>query len=309
MSNKNISGTHFQGPVLGSNKSYGGLFVDVPAAAVEAVRSPYQINLEDFNSPIADGDLAASGWTLTAVTSGTGATEVVDAETGYLLLHPGSVDDAGPNIAYNAAPSATTTASPPLNMLGEIDSTATLMDARELFFQYRVGFSTESATGVWQGKAMFGWLTDSTACMAPGTGVPTLKAEGGIGFHIGEDGVLGVFSQTATLTAAPTVTTGTNVLTDLATVAAADTFVWYTLGFRTRWVDASAGTGVTDFYVNGRKTNTITDGLPMDGTGTYATTFEVLNGPAGLECDMAIDYIVSGITRPGLTYPYSTGAY
>jgi len=305
MSNKNIKGTHFQGPLLGSDSARGGLYKDIPLSAVEAIRSPYQVHVEDFRNPIADGSLAATGWTLLPIGAGTGATEVVDAETGYLLLNPGSVDDGGFNIAYNAAPSGATTASPGLDILGEIDCTATLMDARELFMEMRVGFSTESATGVWQGKAMFGYLTDDQACMAPSTGVPTLAAEGGTGFHIGEDGVIGVFSQTAALTVAPTNVTGSNVLTDLAVVAAADTFVWYTLGFRTRWVDASAGTGHTDFFVNGKKTNTIVGGLPMDGTGTYAATIEAINGPAGLEMDMAVDYIVSGITRPGLTYPYS----
>lgn len=306
MSNDKVKGTHFQGPILGSAASKGGLFRDVPTASFEQVRSPYQMHVEDFRAPTADGALAASGWTLTAIGLGTGASEVVDAETGYLLLHPGSVYDGGGNIAYNAAPSADTTASPPLDILGEIDSTATIMDNRELIMEMRVGFSSENEA--WQGKAMLGWLTDDTDCMAPLTGVPTLKAGGGIGFHVGETGVLGVFSQTAALTAAPTSVTGHNILTDVAAVGA-EAFVWYTLGFRTRWIDASAGTGHTEFYVNGIKTNTISDGLPMDSTGTYAVTFEYINGPADREMDLAVDYIISGITRPGLTYPYSSGVW
>ncbi len=297
--------THHQKPILGHANNGSGLFKDMPEGG-SIFRSPYQMHFEDFNNPIRTGAFEASGWTHSIIGAGTGADEIVDAETGYLLLHPGSVDDGGFSLAYNVAADAVTTATPPLNLLGEIDCTATLMDSRELMFNYRVGFSSESAA--WQGKALFGWITDDIACMAPATGVPTLKAEGGIGFHIGETGVLGVFSQTATLTAAPTNVTGTNVLDDIALVSA-EAFVWYNLGFRTRWGDAGTGIGHTDFFVNGRLTNTITNGLPMDGTGTYSTRFEVINGPAGKEIDIAIDSIASGITRPGLTWPYDTGNF
>lgn len=304
MSNRNITGTHFQGAILGSDAAEGGLFADVPVAAFEQTRTPYQIQVEDFDYPFADGVLAASGFTLTDIGSASSPTEVVDAATGYLLLNPGVGDDDGSQIAYNTAPTGATTANPELNLLGPITSTATLMDNREMIMKFRVGFSSETTT--WGAKACFGWITTDTSFMAPATGALTIAAGGGTGFHVGEDGTLGVFSTNAAVTSSTD--TGTNVLTDIAAVDA-DTFVWYTLGFRTRWVDASAGTGHTDFYVNGKKTTTITDTMPMDSTEAYSVAIEYLNGAAGFNMDMAVDYVISGLSRPGITYPYSAGSW
>ena len=173
-----------------------------------------------------------------------------------------------------------------------------------MIMKFRVGFSSETTT--WGAKACFGWITTDTALMTAATGVLDIAAGGGTGFHVGEDGTLGVFSTNAAVTSSTD--TGVNVLTDIAAVTAGD-FVWYTLGFRTRWLDASAGTGFTDFYVNGNKSVRITDTMPMDSTEAYAITFEYLNGPAGFNMDMAVDYVVSGLTRPGLPFPYSTGNY
>ena len=299
------SGTHFQGPLLGSSESVKGLFDDVSLATSDLVRSPYQIMVEDFDYPFVDGLLVTSGFTTTDIGTAGTPTEVVDAETGYLLLNPGDGDDDGTQSAYNIPPAGLTTANPEFNLLGPIDSTATLMDNREMIMYFRVGFSSE--TVVWQGKACFGWIESTDiALMDPATGDLTIQAGGGTGFHVAEDGTLGVFSTNAAVTSSTD--TGVNVLTDIAAVTAGD-FVWYTLGFRTRWLDASAGTGFTDFYVNGNKSVRITDTMPMDSTEAYAITFEYLNGPAGFNMDMAVDYVVSGLTRPGLTFPYSTGNY
>jgi len=306
MSNR-TSGTHFQGPILGSSDAIKGLFDDVSLGAVDSVRSPYQIQVEDFDYPFANGKLDGSGWTLTDIGSADTPTEVVDAATGYLLLNPGAGDDDGSQIAYNAAPTGTTTAEPQLKLLGPITSTTTLMDNREMIMYFRVGFSSE--TSVWKGKACFGWITADVALMTPGNGDLDILAGGGTGFHVAEDGTLGVFSTNAAITSSTD--TGVNVLDDIAAVDSytQGTYVWYTLGFRTRWIDASAGTGKTDFFINGSKSETITDTMPMDSTEVYAITFEYLNGPAGFEMDMAVDYVVSGLSRPGITYPYDTGNY
>jgi hypothetical protein len=299
-----ISGTHFQGPLLGSSDSVKGLFDDVSLATADLVRGPYQIQVEDFDYPFADGLLAGSGWTVTDRSTAASPSEVVDAATGYLLLNPGTGNDDGTQVAYNTAPTGATTATPQLNLLGPITSTATLMDNREMIMYFRVGFSSETTT--WGGKACFGWITTDTAFMNASTGALSIVAGGGTGFHVAEDGTLGVFSTNAAVTSSTD--TGYNVATDIAGVEAG-AFVWYTLGFRTRWLDASAGTGSTDFYVNGTKTNTISDTMPMDSTEPYSIAFEYLNGPAGFEMDMAVDYVVSGLTRPGLTYPYDSGNF
>ena len=299
------SGTHFQGPLLGSGESARGLFDDAALGTVDAVRSPYQLQVEDFDYPFADGKLAGSGWTLTAIGGPSSPSEVVDAATGYLLLNPGAGADDGQQVAYNAAPTGATTAEPQLKLLGPITSTPTLMDNREMIMYFRVGFSSE--TEDWGAKACFGWITtDTGGFMTAASGALDIVAGGGTGFHVAEDGTLGVFSTNAAVTSSTD--TGVNVLTDIAGVTAGD-FVWYTLGFRTRWIDASAGTGSTDFYVNGRKSVTITDTMPMDSTEAYSIAFEYLNGADGFFMDMAVDYVVSGLTRPGLTFPYSTGNY
>jgi hypothetical protein len=298
------TGTHFQGPLLGNNSSANGLFDDAALATVDAVRSPYQLQVEEFDYPFADGVLDGSGFTVTDIGSAASPTETVTAANGYLLLNPGTGNDDGTQFAYNTAPTGATTANPELKLLGSITSTATIMDKREMVMYFRVGFSSETTT--WQGKACFGWITTDVALMTPGTGALDIVVGGGTGFHVAEDGTLGVFSTNAAITSSTD--TGVNVLDDIADVTAGD-FVWYTLGFRTRWIDASAGTGKTDFFVNGSKSATITDTMPMDDTEVYAITFEYLNGPAGFEMDMAVDYVVSGLSRPGLTYPYDTGTY
>ena len=89
------TGTHFQGPLLGNNSSANGLFDDAALATVDAIRSPYQLQVEDFDYPFADGILAASGFTVTDIATAGSPTEVVDAATGYLLLNPGTGDDDG----------------------------------------------------------------------------------------------------------------------------------------------------------------------------------------------------------------------
>lgn len=305
MANKNLKGTHYQGPLLGNADARGGLFADVPLAAVEAVRSPYQIHVEDFRYPFADGNLAVTGWTETAIDTPDTPLETMDADAGFLVIDPGDGNDDGSQFQYKAAPTGPGSETPNLDILGPMTSTATLMDNREMLYETRVGFASETTT--WQAKAIMGWITDDTTLLDPATtGLPTIAAGGGTGFNVAEDGTLGCFSTNAAVTSCTD--TGYNVLTDVA-AASTGAYVWYTLGFRTRWVDASAGTGHTTFYVNGKKTNTITDTMPMDSTEPYSITYGVLNGPAGFGVLMGIDYLISGVTRPGFTWPYTSTAW
>jgi hypothetical protein len=291
-----IRGTHFQGPVLGSAASKGGLLEDMPIAAVESVRSPYEIHVEDFNIEQADGTLATSGFTVLDIGTADTPTETVDAVNGYLLLNPGVGDDDGTQVKFDIANSA----NPNLDILGSITSTATLMDQQELFFETRVGFSAEG--NIWGGKVCFGWITDDDALMATAGGALTIADNGGAGFHVAEDGTLGYFSSSAAITTSTD--TGINVATDIA-AAAGD--VWYTLGFRIKWDDASAGIGSTDFFVNGRKAGSIVNAQPMDDVTEFAVVFEYMNGGATFNIDLFVDWIISGKTRPGLSRPYTSG--
>jgi hypothetical protein len=297
-----IRGTHFQGPVLGSAAAKGGLYEDMPIAAFESVRSPYEIHIEDFNIEMADALIETSGFTQADVGTADTPAETIDAVNGFLLLDPGVGDDDGNQQKFDKAAAGTTTANPQFDIMGSFTSTATLMDQQELFIETRIGFLCES--NAWQGKCVFGWITDDDALMTPSTGVLSIAAGGGAGFHVAEDGTLGYFSSNAAITTSTD--SGRNVLTDTAALAGR---AWYTLGFRIKWDDASAGTGHTDFYIDGKKVGTIVGTQPMDSTEVYAFVIEYLNGPAGKHMDVAIDWIISGRTRPGLSRPYTSGSW
>ena len=289
------AGTHFEGPLLGSNKSGAGVFEDAPIGTVDRTRSNYRVCVENFG----DYDMAdltvlqTLGVTYTDINTATAPTAVITKETGYLLLNAGTKADSGSEFQFNAAVTAAAVR-PPFNTVGPQTSTTTLMDGRELFFQTRVGVSSNATA--WDGKAIIGWMVTDTSLMATATGLPTVVAGGGIGFHIGEDGVLSYFAQQSAITAVPTTVTGV----DLTTLAAANTFYWYDLGFRWKCTDASAGTGRVDFYLNGRKLGTaIGTDLPMQGSDVYSVTYAIYNGPAQLS-DLAVESVVTGITRAGV---------
>jgi hypothetical protein len=301
MANNNIKGTHFQGPLLGSDSARGGLLRDVPLSAVEAARSPYKVLVEDFGVQLVDGDLAARGATVTAINTPTAATEVVTGVAPYLLINPGSKADSGSEIQFNA--NATDGS---VNTIGPITTTATHMDTKELFFEARVGLTSDSST-VFDGHFLLGWFVDDTTLITQTTGVMAIPAGGGFGFYVDGDtgdASLDYVSSNAAITAA-TGASGINVQTDITT----GSFKWYTLGARCFFNDASAQTGYTEFYVNGRKIATVNDAVPM-GTNAKVYSFTVVaqNGPAQV-MDVALDYVITGVTRDGLTYPYSSGTW
>lgn len=298
-----VKGTHFATPLLGSDRYRKGLYRDVPLAHADQIRSPYAIYVEDFNDAFVDGGLAGCGWTLTDINTATSPTEVVDPETGYLLLNPGTKDDSGSQIQKILLPSQGTYVAPAHKVLGPITSTATLMDGREIFWEARIGPMVATGTA-WDGKALIGWYTTDTSLLATAGGLPTVAAGGGFGFHIGEDGILSYHCSPDAITAA-----GTATSTDFSTLTTAATPEWTTVGARMRVVDASASTGVADFFVNGSKIGTITNTTCMDSTEEFAFSIAILNGDNSIAHDLAVDWIVTGITRPGLTYPYSSGTY
>lgn len=286
--------------IFGDIRSGAGLYRGLPADVLSRSGSPYQTWFEDFDStPIADGELAGSGAVVTDINSATSPTEVADPATGYLLINPGSKADAGTEVQFTGAVSQTTAVSPLVKTPGTITSTATLMDNRELIWAARVGFQSGATT--WDGKAIFGWITTDTSLLTSGTGVPSVAAGGGAGFHIAEAGTFTVFSTNAAVTAA-----GTSINTpDFSSgLSAATTLEWHEFGLRIRWTDASAGSGSTMFYIDGAHVATITDTQPMDSTEGYNTTFGIVNGPSQVS-DMAVDWVMTAISRPGITYPYS----
>ena len=303
MSNRNIKGTHFQGPILGNDSARGGLFRDVPSTAVEASRSPYKVIVEDFPNQIADGDLAAGGAVVTAINTPTAATEVVTGAAPYLLINAGTKADSGSEVQFVAVNSGATTATANIKTIGPITSTTTLMDNKELFWEARVGFSAVS--DIWDGKCVIGWVTTDTT-LVDAAGVLSIATGGGAGFHVAELGALSYFSSQAAVTTATD--SGINIKTDILANALSGGLNWYTLGCRIHITDASASTGYTEFYINGKKTATIVDSTPMASTQVYGMTFSCSNGGAQVN-DLAVDHMTTGITRAGLTYPYSTGQW
>ena len=309
--------THHKGPILGDNRSAGGIYHNVGLGIVDGHRSPYKIYVEDFTKSMVDGDLALSGATVSAINTPTTATEVVTNTSGYLLIDPGSKADSGSEVQFDPNVANGTAANDvrPLTILGPITSTATLMDGRELFFQTRVGFQSDSALN-FDGHVMIGWLTKDTSLITNTTGVPSVADGGGFGFYIngdpggaaaGANAYIVPFSDPAAITADVTRNSGV-VVPDLITdITAASTNKWYTLGAKMRVVDASASTGVTDFYINGRLVDSIANSTCMDSTEVYSMTFAVQNGPVDLIA-VSVDYLITGITREGITFPYDAQA-
>lgn len=286
--------THFKGPLLGSMDADGGLFKDLPLGAIDRVRSNYQVWVEPFSEEFATGELILGGAHVDDLNTATSPHQAVTSETGYLLINPGSKADAGSSVVFDIAPTAARLGNS-FNTMRALTSSTTLMDNRELIWACRFGLSTDALDFVWDGKVMLGWLTADTTPMANATGLPTLATGGGLGFHIGEAGLVTYFGQQAALTAAGT-TTGLNVNTN--GVSTGPDVSWFEVGIRCKWTDASDGTGRADFYLNGRKIGTITSGLPMQSTQVYASTFAIQNGPATLS-DLYLDYLITAITGPG----------
>lgn len=289
-------GTHHTGPLLARDDSFGGCLAGVPLGAIDKVRSRYKVYVEDFDYRIATAvTFAGVGATATDINVPIAPAYLITGMAPYLAVDPGTKADSGVEIQWNAAISQATYISPETRVLPPLTAAATLMDNRELFFQTRIGLASNATT--WDGKVMLGWIITDTSLMVSGSGVPSVAAGGGIGFHIGENGVLGYFAQQGALAAAPTNVTGL----DITTMTAANTFQWYELGFRWRCLDNSSGTGDVAFYQDRRLVGTISTGLPMTNAGdVYSVTFAIQNGPAQLS-DMAIDYIITGITRAGMT--------
>jgi hypothetical protein len=285
--------THFKGPVLGSVEAGGGYLRDLPIGVVSEIGSQYHVWFEDFEEELAAGELILGGAHVDELNTPTAPDQIITSETGCLIINAGTKADAGSSVVFDIAPTAARLGNS-FNTPRALTSTATLMDARCLVWAARVGFISNHAT-TWDGKTMLGWLTADSTPMVDATGVPSLATGGGLGFHIGENGVMTYFGQQTAVTATPSTTVGHTVRSAGAGVAR-----WYELAVRCRWIDASSGTGVADFYVNGAWVGRRTTDLPMASTQVYASTLAIQNGPTQLS-DLAVDWMFTAISRPGIT--------
>jgi hypothetical protein len=302
-------GTHWKGPILGSDLSGGGVFEDHPTGLVDQFRSPYKQYLETFDG-LASGvttDLEGVGWTETAVGTAASRTWAYDHAQGCLIINADTVADEGTSAQFNGTLAAAKL-SHQHRLLGPVVSTSTLMDNRELIWATRISFLVGNGS-TYDSKALLGWFVTDTGLMTAATGALAIATGGGIGFHISGDAggtsTGSIDCVTQGTTAAISIASGVSVTTAGTTF---DTAGWIDLAFRARWKDADAGTGLVDFYVNGRKVATQESNNPMRSTQTYSNTIELINGPATADqVDMGVEYLYNAISRPGLTYPYSSG--
>jgi hypothetical protein len=266
--------------------------------------SGYNSYLESFqHHTIADNaDLINMGWAYATRNTPTATSLSLSRTNGYLLANAGTNADSGISFHTGGTPQAgvdvatTELASPVVNALGGVVSTTTLMDNREIYFQTRIGV-LQSESDVWDSKFALGWTVDDLALMNTATGALDIATGGGFGFHFPESGNITAFYQPTTVGTVQSVDLNQDV-----SLSAADTFTWYTLGCKASWTDASAGEGSMEWYLNGDQVLRVADSLPMQSTQTYSMCFDVLNGPATVQdLDIAIDYLATGITAPGLT--------
>ncbi len=308
-------GSHWKGPLLGNDKATSGLFEGVALGFVDRIRSPYQSFIETFEGVQSDVDFAAVGWTVTAVTGATGAPSIVynQGTASALIVNAGTTADEGYNLQFNAAPAATGLSAPE-RLMPSMASTATRMTGRELIWSTRIAFALGNGT-TFDSKAFLGIAVADTALLSPTDGTLDLATGGGIGFHIngdtgGDNGVGLIRAVMQGTTVATSTSTGVSVtgVGFPANYATATAINWIDLGFRARWT--GTGTGVVDFYVNGRKAvsyNGATVPLPFQSTQSYANSIFLANGPATADqVDMAVNYMFNAVTYPGIVYPYTT---
>lgn len=298
----NVSGSATAGPVRVDRD----LFEDFPEGRTSQIRTEHKVWVEEFDTQFADGLLAGAGATVTDVNTPAANTETVTGATPYLLLDAGTTVDSGVGVQFNVAPSQATYTNPALRSAGPITSTTTLMLGRELRWYSKMGFRSNSAA--WDGKALFGWFCSDTSLLAPTTGEPSVALGCGIGFHIGETGIISAVCQQAASTTAGTFTPTGLVLGSSGLPLTTDIFRWMSFGFSARWgatTGVVAHPGVVDYYFNDSKILTLVRtgaaapaiGMPMSSTQVYSVTYSILNGPVGLQ-DMGVSSVITGISRP-----------
>lgn len=295
MSSRYINGTHHKKPILVG----GGLWDDVPTSIGDQFRSPYKVCVEDWNVAGVDGTLEARGASLSDLNTATAPTETVaSSPSPALVISAGVGADSGTQVCFIDAPSGATTASPPFKGIGPITPSANTMNYKEFIFDTRVGFQVAAAD--WNSKALIGFGKEDATPLDSGTGEIT-HSGGFTGFHIREDGTIGYANSVTAITSSTTIPGY-----DLSGVLSSSNIVWFKFGFRIRYYGTVSNSEVvTDFYVNNKHvaTESGVNGA-LASTGPHGETFAVMNGATSLLTKLNIDYVATGITRDGLSYPY-----
>ena len=219
-----------------------------------------------------------------------------------MFINAGTKNDSGTELQFNGiaisgADNAAEITS--FQILPQFLQTATLFDGKEIFFQTRIG-SVSSSTTDNDSKYIIGFFQNDTSLLASATGIPSVIAGGGFGFVKAELGAVTCVSTSDAITAA-----GTAMSPAVTELVIPTGITWHTYAARVRVIDASAKTGFTDFWYDGNHVLRLST-VPFDATDTHSFSLGLVNGPAQ-DADWHVDYILTGWTRPGLTWPYTDG--
>ena len=272
-----LSGSHYQGPLLGSNRAVGGALADAP---LELASRPDWFVYENDFTQIEQDYLATTDWSLTQVSAG-GSASILAAtgasETGILRLDcPANLD--GPIVQLDGSAAAGLS---PLGFTPSASSATALPS--ECYFAARFAIQDVSAQGTFVGLAE---LNSQTAVIATPTGGITSDTH--CGFHTDSSGTLIFTAAGADDTAA--VTVADCLITDL------------TDGDYVEVAMRLIGTTTAEGYV--REVNTAYN-EPWRKVGTLTTaaawanqmliTFANLGGGTGDDLD--IDYVGMAVRR------------
>lgn len=273
MSNQ-VPGTHFQGPILGSDRSMGGALEDAPVDVF--ARTQWVSYFNDFTRVDIDY-VTTTDWSLTQV-SGGGSASLIPLDQGILRLDC-PADEDGPIIQFDSSQAAG------LGMMGitPAAAVANTSEATDAVFAARFRITDVSASGIFVGLAE---LNSESAIIATPEGGITSDTHAGFAQTDANAGAI-IFTATGAAAAAATTVTGTNVIPNaLADNEYIEVAVRVTGTTRTRGYVREGGTRwrqIADFDVSAAFANQM------------LVSFANIGGAAGDDLD--IDYVYFAAKR------------
>lgn len=257
------NGTHWQGPLRGSDAAAGGLCEDVPAELVARRDAMFWWN--DFHTED-DGLVGATSWVASdigvAVAAGTG---IGVGDLGVLNVDAGTANATGRQAQL---------AGTLVSGVGLLALNDTNRNGKFSAWEARL-----RVTPVTDGVALVGMCAVDVSLLTAAD--PALLAmTDGIFFTIAS-GVVTPFARRASVNGATTFTT---------TVA---NNVFISLGARVRPISVAAGTGLIEFYVNGVLRQRVNGSVPNVG---LCPSLAMVNG-TGVTSDLNCDYFWAASER------------
>jgi hypothetical protein len=267
---------------------------------IEALKGhgPVACKVLDFGTmgvPNATAMLAAPlRVTITDINTATTPVTSCSNHNGYLLINPGTKADSGSSYQWNVA------SAPSSLMQWYSGPNTTISASRDIYWGIRMALSTVTA---WDSKFFVGIGITDAAIMTSSTGAFDGLADG-IGFHVGETGILRLVSaSTATGVTAATLTPvylGTGNITHVAATPLLDNTYFHDFFFHAHWENAAATSAscFVEAYYDGKYAGKVSGAsvLPDITSVSLFNTIEVLNGPAN-DCHMAVASLLNASPR------------